>query len=82
MQTDMTTNMKQLIDSMENSIRLSNRARAEKRAEEARQQKKEFEEKLMQAAASKVELDSMVSRVKGTEDAVQRDQLLGLMGSF
>lgn len=82
MKTDMTTDMKQLINSMENSIKLQNRARAEKRAEEASQKKREFEEKLMRAAASKVELDGMASKVKGAEDAVCRDQMLGLMGGF
>ena len=82
MKTDMTTDMKQIIKSMENSIKLRHRARAEKRAEEAEQKKKEFEEKLMRAAASKVELDGMASKVKGAEDAVRRDQLLGLMSSF
>ena len=82
MKTDMTTDMKQIINSMENSIKLSNRARAERRAEEAEQKKKEFEEKLMRAAASKVELDGMASKVKGAEDAVRRDQLLGLMSGF
>ncbi|MDE7269307.1 MAG: hypothetical protein K2N81_02410 [Acetatifactor sp.] len=82
MTTDMTTDMKQIINSMENSIKLRNRARAEKRAEEAEQKKKEFEEKLMRAAASQVELDGMAAKVKGAEDAVRRDQLLGLMSSF
>ncbi len=82
MQTDMTTDMKQLINSMEQNIRLRNRARAEKRAEEAEQEKRKFEEKLMQAAAGKMELDGMSAKVKGAQDAVQRDQLLGLMGGF
>lgn len=82
MQTDMTADMKQLINSTEQSIRLRNRARAEKRAEEAEQEKRKFEEKLMQAAAGKMELDGMSAKVKGAQDAVQRDQLLGLMGGF
>ena len=82
MKTDMTTDMKQLIDSMEKSIKLRNRARAEKRADEAEQKKKEFEEKLMRASAGKIELDGMSAKVKGAEDAVRRDQLMGLMGSL
>ena len=72
MKTDMTVDMKQLINSMEQSIKLRNRARAEKRAEE----------KLMRAAAGKLELDGMSAKVKGAQDAVQRDQLIGLMGGF
>ncbi len=82
MKTDMTVDMKQLINSMEQSIKLRNRARAEKRAEEAAQEKREFEEKLMRAAAGKLELDGMSAKVKGAQDAVQRDQLIGLMGGF
>lgn len=82
MKTDMTTDMKQLIDSMEKSIKLRNRARAAKRADEAEQKKKEFEEKLMRASAGKIELDGMSAKVKGAEDAVRRDQLMGLMGSL
>ncbi len=82
MKTDMTVDMKQLINSMEQSIKLRNRARAEKRAEEAAQEKQEFEEKLMRAAAGKLELDGMSAKIKGAQDAVQRDQLIGLMGGF
>ncbi len=79
MMTTLTTDMEQMIDSMKNTIKLQNRARAERRAEEAEQERKEFKEKLMRAAASEVELDGMASKVKGTSDAVQRDQLIGLM---
>lgn len=71
--------MQQLIDSMENSIKLQCQARAERRANEAERQKKEFQEKLMRAAVTKTELDGMVSKVKGSQDAVQRDQLIGMM---
>lgn len=71
--------MKQVLDSMENSIRLRSQARAERRAEEAAQQKRDFEAKLLQAEATKTELDSISSKVKGTQDAVQRDQLIGMM---
>ncbi len=75
----MTIDMRQMMDSMEETIRLQNQARAEKRAEKAAQEKKEFLEKLNRAAASEVELDGKISKVKGSEDAVQRDQLMGLM---
>lgn len=71
--------MQQLIDSMENSIKLQYRARAERRANEAERERKEFQEKLMRAAVSKIELDGKVSKVKGSQDAVQRDQLIGMM---
>lgn len=79
MMTNMMTDMEQLMNSMQNTIKLQNRARAERRAEEAERDRKEFEEKLMRAAASKVELDGMASKTKGAEDAVRRDQLIGLM---
>lgn len=36
----------------------------------------------MRIAASQVELDGMAGKVKGTDAAVQRDQLIGLMGGF
>lgn len=71
--------MKQVLDSMEYSIKLRSRARAERRAEEAEREKHAFQEKLMLAAAGKVELDGMASNVKGKQDAVLRDQLMGLM---
>ena len=71
--------MAQVIDSMENAVKLRSQARAEKRAEEAEQAKKAFQEKLMFAAATKTELDSMASKAKGSHDAVVRDQLLGMM---
>ena len=71
--------MNQLLYSMENTMKMQIRAKAEKRARKAEQEKKEFLEKLQQAAASKVELDGMASKVKGSADAVQRDQLIGLM---
>ena len=74
--------MKQLIDSMENSIKLQSRARAEKRARRAEREQEEFKEKLMRIAANRMELDSMAAKKKGTEAAVQRDQLIGLMGGF
>lgn len=79
----MMTNMTQLLSSMENSIKLRNRAEAERRAARSEQKKKEFLEKLMRAASSDLELDGMASKVKGSDDAVQRDQLMGfLMAGF
>lgn len=75
-----TTDMRQLLDSMENTIKLQGRARAERRARKAEREKKEFREKLMRIASSQMELENMSRKVKGTEDAVQRDQLMGLMG--
>ena len=74
--------MKQLLDSMENSIRLQGRARAEKRARRAEHEQEEFKEKLMRIAASQMELDGMAGKIKGTDAAVQRDQLIGMMGGF
>lgn len=73
------TDMTQMLHSMENAMRLQNQARAEKRAEKAAQERKEFQEKLMRAASGGLELDGMASKAKGSEDAVQRDQLIGLM---
>lgn len=49
----MMTDMRQLMSSMENTMRLQNRARAQRRAEEAERDKKEFKEKLLRAAVSK-----------------------------
>lgn len=77
-----TTDMIQLIDSMENTIRLQGRARAEKRARQAEREQEEFKEKLMRISASQMELEGMARKVKGTDAAVQRDQLIGLMGGF
>lgn len=71
--------MKQVLDSMEYSIKLRSRAKAERRAEEAAREKQAFQEKLMRAAASKAELDGMASNLKGKQNAVLRDQLMGFM---
>lgn len=71
--------MQQVLDSMEYSIKLRSQAKAERRAEEAEREKRAFQQKLMLAAAGKVELDDMASNVKGKQDAVLRDQLMGLM---
>lgn len=77
-----TMDMKQLSDSMVNTIKLQGRARAEKRARRAEREQKEFKEELMRVANSRMELESMAKKVKGTDAAVQRDQLIGLMGGF
>lgn len=74
--------MKQLVDSMEHTIKLQGRARAEKRAGRAEKEQREFKEKLMRIAASRVELESRAGKIKGTDAAVMRDQLVGLMGGF
>ncbi|MBD5518265.1 MAG: hypothetical protein HDR07_07155 [Lachnospiraceae bacterium] len=73
------TAMQQVLDSMETSVKLRNQARAERRAEEAENAKKEFQRKLMLAESNKLELDAAASGVKGSQDAVQRDQLMGMM---
>ena len=39
----------------------------------------DFKENLTRAAVSKMELEGMASNIKGTEDAVRRDQLMALM---
>ena len=78
----MMMDMRQLMDSMENTLKLQNRARAQRRADEAERDKKEFQEKLMRAAASKMELEGLASKANGSDDAVQRDQLISLMGGM
>lgn len=71
--------MSQMMYSMEHALRLQTQARAERRAEKAEEEKREFQEKLMRTAASRMELEGMASKVKGSQDAVQRDQLIGMM---
>ncbi len=78
----MMMDMRQLMDSMENTLKLQIRARAQRRADEAERDKREFQEKLMRAAANKMELEGLASKAKGSDDAVQRDQLIGLMGGM
>lgn len=73
------TAMKQVLDSMELSVKLRNQARAERRAEDAENARRDFQKKLLNAANSKLELEAEVSGIKGTEDAVQRDQLMAMM---
>ena len=70
------TDMTPMLRSMEDAMKLQIRAKAEQKAA---REKKEFQEKLMRASASKVELDGMVTRVKGTDDAVLRDQMMGML---
>lgn len=74
----MKTNMTNLLDSMEETIKLQSRAKAEQRAKKAQQQEEDFREKLMRTAASKMELDGEATKLKGTKDAVLRDQFMGL----
>ena len=73
------TDMTHMLRSMEDAMKLQIRPKAEQRAEKAAREKEEFQEKLMRASASKVELDGMVTRVKGTDDAVLRDQMMGML---
>ena len=73
------TDLSQMIYSMEHTLRVQNQARAQRRAEKAEKEKREFQEKLMRTAASRMELEGLASRVKGSQDAVQRDQLIGMM---
>lgn len=73
------TAMKQVLDSMETSVKLRSQAQAERRAEEAERTKQAFKEKLMRSANSKLQLDAAASGVKGAQDAVQRDQLMIMM---
>ncbi len=75
------TDMTQVFNSMENTLRLQNRARAERRARKALQEQKEFQEKLRRASAGALELEMSASKVRGAEDAVRRDQLMGLLGA-
>ena len=78
----MSMDMKQLLDSMESTIRLQGRARAERRAREAEHEQNEFREKLARIAASQTAREGMARKIKGNEAAIQRDQLVGLMGGF
>lgn len=71
--------MRKWMDTMEDTIKMQNRANAERRAKKAEQEQKEFEEKLMRAAASKAELEGLASKIKGSDNAVLRDQLVNLV---
>lgn len=73
--------MRKWMDTMEDTIKMQNRANAERRAKKAEQEQKEFEEKLMRAAASKAELEGLASKIKGSENAILRDQLVNLVSS-
>ncbi len=75
-----TLDLKQLAVSMVNTIKLQERARAEKRARKAEHEQKEFREELMRISKSPMELESKAKKVKGTNAATQRDQLIGLLG--
>lgn len=76
---DKMTDMTPMLRSMEDAMKLQMRAKAERRAEKAAREKKEFQEKLMRASANKIELDGKATRVKGTDDAMLRDQLMGML---
>lgn len=83
MNTAIISEMQQVVDSMEYAVKMRSQARAERRAEEAEQEKKAFLEKLRLAEVTKTELDSQKSKAKGAQDAVVRDQLMGfLMAGF
>ena len=76
----MTTSMTKLLDSMEETIKLQNRAKAEQRARKAQKKEEDFREKLMRTAQSKIELDAEAAKLKGVKDAVLLDQFMGLAG--
>lgn len=76
------TDMTQLIDSMKDTIKLRGRAQAEKRARKAEQEQQEFKEKLRRAAVSQMELEGMAQRIKGSEAAMQRDQLCSMISTI
>ena len=70
--------MAQVLDSMENAVKLRAQARAEKRAEEAEQAKKAFQEKLLEAAATKKGSGHLLSfrfRQKNLHGHGSREQL-------
>ncbi|MCI8300891.1 MAG: hypothetical protein HFI69_11240 [Lachnospiraceae bacterium] len=75
----MATDIRQVLDYMEHALKLQIQANAERRSEKAAREEKEFKEKLMYAFTSKTELESKASAVKGSQDAVRRDQLMALM---
>lgn len=74
--------MRKMLDSMENTMKMQHHANTERRAKKAEREQEEFEEKLMRAAASKIELEGLASKIKGSEDAVLRDQLVNLISSI
>jgi len=79
----MKSDMIQFLDSMENTIIMQHHARAAKRAQKAAMEKKDFQEKLMRAAMNEIEMQGKACKVKGNDDAVQRDQLMSMMmGGF
>ena len=73
--------MRQALSSMEDSMRMQNHARMQKRAKKAEEDEREFKEKLMRAAISKAETEGIKANVKGNEAALQRDQLIAMMMS-
>lgn len=75
----MATDIRTVLDSMENALRLQMQANAERRSARAEREEQEFLEKLKRTAASKTELEAKAESLKGTQDAVRRDQLMMLM---
>lgn len=73
------TDIKQVMDSIENAMRLQIQANSERRAAKAEQEQEEFKEKLMRAVASEVELEGISAKAKGSAEAVRRDQLIAMM---
>lgn len=77
------TDITKVLDSMENALRLQIQAGAERRAAKAEREEEEFKEKLSRAAASKMELEGIAAKVKGSQESVRRDQMMALMmGGF
>lgn len=73
------TDITQVLDSMENALRLQIQASAERRAAKAQREEEEFKEKLSRAATSKMELEGISSKLKGSEEAVRRDQMMAMI---
>lgn len=71
--------MRQALNAMEDSMRMQNYSRMQRRAEKAEEEEKEFREKLMRAAASKAEIDGIKSDINGSEAALQRDGLIAML---
>lgn len=71
--------MRQALNAMEDSMRMQNYSRMQRRSEKAEEEEKEFREKLMRAAASKAEIDGIKSDINGSEAALQRDGLIAML---
>ncbi len=73
------TDMKKMLDSMEHALKTQIYANAERRSKRAEREEKDFQEKLMRAAANQTELVSLSAKVKGSAEAVRRDQLIAFL---